>query len=92
MQELIIIFIVALLVFGPKKLPELGNTFGKGIAGLKRAMAGIKEQVESETQVVGEQISFTDDASKKEEEMKESAENTKSAGDKNDKAEEKKES
>lgn len=52
MQELIIIFIVALLVFGPKKLPELGKTLGKGIAELKRAMHGIKEQVDSELEEV----------------------------------------
>ncbi|MCX5717999.1 MAG: Sec-independent protein translocase protein TatB [Nitrospirae bacterium] len=48
MQELILIFIVALLVFGPKRLPELGRTIGKGMAELKRAMYGIKEQMNSE--------------------------------------------
>lgn len=48
MQELIVIFIVALLVFGPKKLPELGRTIGKGLAELKRAMQGVKEQIDSE--------------------------------------------
>ncbi|MFN3479169.1 MAG: Sec-independent protein translocase protein TatB [Thermodesulfovibrionales bacterium] len=48
MQELIVIFIVALLVFGPKRLPELGRTIGKGIAELKRAMQGVKEQIDSE--------------------------------------------
>lgn len=48
MQELIVIFIVALLVFGPKKLPELGRTIGKGIAELKRAMQGVKEQIDIE--------------------------------------------
>lgn len=48
MQELIVIFIVALLVFGPKKLPELGRTIGKGIGELKRAMQNVKEQIDSE--------------------------------------------
>ncbi len=48
MQELIVIFIVALLVFGPKRLPELGRTIGKGIAELKRAMHNVKEQIDSE--------------------------------------------
>ncbi len=47
-QELIVIFIVALLVFGPKRLPELGRTIGKGIAELKRAMHNVKEQIDSE--------------------------------------------
>lgn len=47
-QELIVIFIVALLVFGPKKLPELGRSLGKGIAELKKAMQGVKEQMDTE--------------------------------------------
>lgn len=51
-QELILIFIVALLVFGPKKLPELSRSLGKGIRELKMAMRGIKESVEeTETQI-----------------------------------------
>ncbi len=50
-QELIVIFIVAFLVFGPKKLPELGRTLGKGIRDLKAAMHGVTEsfsEVESD--------------------------------------------
>jgi len=47
-QELIVIFIVALLVFGPKKLPELGRTLGKTMAELKKAVSGVKEQMDSE--------------------------------------------
>ncbi|MBI4684120.1 MAG: twin-arginine translocase subunit TatB [Nitrospirae bacterium] len=47
-QELIVIFVVALLVFGPKRLPELGKTLGKGMAEIKRAMYNIKEQMDSE--------------------------------------------
>lgn len=41
-QELIVIFIVAFLVFGPKKLPELGRTLGKGIRELKSAMRNVQ--------------------------------------------------
>ncbi len=48
MSELVVIFIVALLVFGPKKLPELGKTLGKTILEIKKAIYGIKEQVSSE--------------------------------------------
>ncbi len=65
MQELIIIFIVALLVFGPKKLPELGKTLGKGIAELKRSMHGIKEQVDSELQEVKQPLANHDEKKKK---------------------------
>ncbi|GBD98297.1 sec-independent protein translocase protein TatAd [bacterium BMS3Abin07] len=56
MQELIVIFVVALLVIGPKKLPELGRTLGKGIAELKKSMAGIKDQINEEVEDVKEQI------------------------------------
>jgi sec-independent protein translocase protein TatA len=44
--HLIIIFAIALLIFGPKKLPELGKGVGDGIRGFKRAMAegGGKEE------------------------------------------------
>ena len=45
-QELIVIFIVAFLVFGPKRLPELGRTLGKGIRDLKTAMRGVKDTFE----------------------------------------------
>jgi sec-independent protein translocase protein TatA len=44
-MHLIIIFGIALLIFGPKKLPELGKGIGDGIRGFKRAMAeGGKEE------------------------------------------------
>lgn len=36
--HLVLIFGVALLVFGPKKLPELGKGIGEGIRGFKSAM------------------------------------------------------
>ena len=36
--HLLLIFGIALLVFGPKKLPELGKGIGEGIRGLKSAM------------------------------------------------------
>jgi sec-independent protein translocase protein TatA len=36
--ELIMIFVVALLVFGPSKLPELGKSLGEAIRGFKKAI------------------------------------------------------
>jgi Tat protein translocase TatB subunit len=48
MQELIVIFIVALLVFGPRKLPELAKSLGKGVAHLKKAMFDIKYEMDRE--------------------------------------------
>lgn len=47
-QELIVIFIVALIVFGPKRLPDLGRALGKGISELKKALEGVKEQMDAE--------------------------------------------
>jgi sec-independent protein translocase protein TatA len=42
--HLVIIFGIALLVFGPKKLPELGKGIGEGIRGFKSAISGQDEK------------------------------------------------
>ena len=42
-MHLLIIFGIALLVFGPKKLPELGKGIGEGIRGFKSAMSARDE-------------------------------------------------
>ena len=39
MPELIVIFVIALLVFGPTKLPDLGKSLGEAIRGFKKAMS-----------------------------------------------------
>ena len=44
-QELIIILVIALLILGPKQLPELAKTIGKGLSELRRAMDGVKDTV-----------------------------------------------
>jgi Tat protein translocase TatB subunit len=49
-QELVVIFVVALLVFGPKKLPELARNMGKGLGQLRKAMLDIKSEVEKEVE------------------------------------------
>jgi len=38
--HLLVILFIALLVFGPKKLPELGKGLGEGIRGFREAMSG----------------------------------------------------
>jgi sec-independent protein translocase protein TatA len=45
-QELIVIFLVALVLFGPKKLPELGKTIGKAITEFRRAQSELKSTFE----------------------------------------------
>jgi sec-independent protein translocase protein TatA len=46
--ELVVIFIVALLVFGPRKLPELGRSLGRGISEFRRASSDLKTSIERE--------------------------------------------
>lgn len=48
MGEVIVLFILALLIFGPKKLPELGKTFGKGMAEFKRASNELRSTFQRE--------------------------------------------
>jgi TatA/E family protein of Tat protein translocase len=47
-QEIIVIFIIALIIFGPRKLPEIGKSLGKGLAEFKRASNELKQTWEEE--------------------------------------------
>ncbi len=49
MPELILIFAVALVVFGPKRLPEIGRSIGKAVSAFKRVSLDLKEALEQET-------------------------------------------
>jgi sec-independent protein translocase protein TatA len=51
-MHLLVIFGIALLVFGPKKLPELGKGIGEGIRGFKAAMKAEEETPASTTATV----------------------------------------
>lgn len=60
--EIAIVLILALLIFGPKKLPELGSSLGRTITGFKRGLTETKEEVESaikEDTVVGTEATET---------------------------------
>ena len=46
MQELILILVVALIVFGPSKLPEIGRAFGKSLKEFKSATTDVKEELQ----------------------------------------------
>jgi sec-independent protein translocase protein TatA len=52
LQEMIVILVIALIVFGPKKMPEIGKSLGKGIAEFKKASSELaktwEEEVEAE--------------------------------------------
>jgi len=41
--EHVLVLAIVLLIFGPRRLPELGNTLGKAIRNFKEAMAGVEE-------------------------------------------------
>ncbi|MCK8817463.1 twin-arginine translocase TatA/TatE family subunit [Natroniella sulfidigena] len=43
--ELILILVIALVIFGPSKLPEIGEALGKGISEFKSAARGIEEDI-----------------------------------------------
>ena len=47
-QEMIIILVIALIVFGPKKMPEIGKSLGKGIAEFKKASSDLARTWEEE--------------------------------------------
>jgi len=51
MPELIIIFVVALIVFGPRKLPDLGKSLGKSLAEFKRASNDLRSTLEEEIRI-----------------------------------------
>jgi sec-independent protein translocase protein TatA len=54
-MHLLVIFGIALLVFGPKKLPELGKGIGEGIRGFKSAMKEEEEPANAKTIIAGDQ-------------------------------------
>jgi sec-independent protein translocase protein TatA len=47
-QEMVVIFLVALVLFGPKKLPELGKTLAKAVSEFRRAQNDLKATFEKE--------------------------------------------
>ena len=49
--ELLVIFVVALIVFGPKRLPEIGRTLGKALGEFKKASDDLKNTIEREVHV-----------------------------------------
>ncbi|HEY7335158.1 MAG TPA: twin-arginine translocase TatA/TatE family subunit [Bryobacteraceae bacterium] len=51
-QEMVVIFLVALVLFGPKKLPELGRTLGKALTEFRRASSDLKATFEREMQTL----------------------------------------
>ena len=51
MPEMLVILVIALIIFGPRKLPELGKSLGKSLAEFKRASNELKSTLEEEIKI-----------------------------------------
>jgi len=52
LPELIVIFVIALVVFGPKKLPDLGKSIGRAMAEFKKTQQEFQDSVQAEMKEV----------------------------------------
>ena len=59
--EIVIIFIVALVIFGPRKLPELGRSLGRGLSEFKKASNELKRTWEDEVDAVKHEVEVEQD-------------------------------
>ncbi len=64
--ELMVIFTVALLVFGPRKLPEIGRSLGKSLNEFKRATNDLKRTWETEVRAEEDDLRKAIDQEKQE--------------------------
>ncbi|MBR8830844.1 MAG: Sec-independent protein translocase protein TatA [Chroococcopsis gigantea SAG 12.99] len=56
LPEMAVIFVIALLVFGPKKLPEIGRSLGKTIRGFQEASKDFETEFKREAQQIEESV------------------------------------
>jgi TatA/E family protein of Tat protein translocase len=56
--EIVLILIVLLVVFGPRRLPELGSALGKGIREFKRSVSDLQSQIDPTEQAMNNPNSF----------------------------------
>ncbi|TFG37114.1 MAG: twin-arginine translocase TatA/TatE family subunit [Syntrophobacterales bacterium] len=77
MPELIVILVIALLIIGPKKLPDLAKSLGKGLSEFRKATDDVKEtlqvdQIKEETKEIKDSLLYGEKEDKGEVETKES--------------------
>ncbi len=54
-QEIAVILGIALLIFGPRKLPEIGKTLGRSLGEFRRATSDLKRSIEEEVKNIPEE-------------------------------------
>ena len=54
LPELLIILVIALIIFGPRKLPELGRSLGRSLSEFKRASNELKQTLNEEIRIEDE--------------------------------------
>ena len=54
--EIAVIFVLALLIFGPKKLPELGRSIGKTLKSLQQASGEFQKEIEKAVKETDEEV------------------------------------
>lgn len=59
MPELIIILVIALIIFGPRKLPELGKSLGRSLSEFKKASTDLQNTLEQEIKIEEQKDSET---------------------------------
>ena len=79
-QELLIILIIALIIFGPRKLPEIGKSIGQAINGFrestKKATSEAKKEIDSVKTVIDDATTQTPDESDQKDTSSKSEDNT----------------
>jgi sec-independent protein translocase protein TatA len=63
-QELLIILVIALIIFGPKKLPEIGKSLGQAINGFKESTKKASDEVKKEVSEIEKAINDDESSSK----------------------------
>jgi len=63
-QELLIILVIALIIFGPRKLPEIGKSLGQAINGFKESTKKATEEAKKEFKDIGSNVSSDNDSNK----------------------------
>jgi len=58
--EILIILVLALLLFGPRRLPELGRAIGKGLSEFRRASSDLRATIEDEVRTLERETSVTE--------------------------------